>query len=269
MVAVLSFARLAGVGVAAAEEKPQVAIASFALEGEGLEAFRSGYEKDLIAGLSVGFTVMPAYEVDHARHTVPSAACQTKGCLIELGKALGVRYLVLASLERIGSTGYPVHLEIIDASDGHSIAKSDDPCSVCTTAESHSTLSDAAANLKNEFDRNRPTVTAPAPPPPPVTLPVVAGAERPHRPLRTAAVVSWAASVVLIGTGVGLLAADGKSEGFSTSSDYQIHVRRFEGTPGGATLVGVGGAVAVGGLVFWLIDQHRHMSTKVAWTSNR
>ena len=105
----------------------KVAIASFELVGSGSVDLRRSFLQNLSGGLAVaGLEVVPEAEVVRSRARVSGlAGCDTMSCLHRIAELVGVKTVVKARIEVLGSN-YVFVLDRIDPVLEHPVAHIDD-----------------------------------------------------------------------------------------------------------------------------------------------
>jgi hypothetical protein len=229
----------------AAAPGERVAIAVFSVTGQSLvDEAKDKLRNSLRGGLAAaGFDVVPQPEVDKAVSAAGLAGCDTMSCLRRIGELVMARRVVKANVEVIGNTHFVSSLELIELSDGRTVASSKDNCDVCTMKEVNDGLSNAAAALRMQLEGpaappTPPTVIATSPPPPPSKRPLWLG------------LTGVAAAVVAGGAvSLGVAAAyhgQNHCDGSLPASDKCNS--KYNGTPGIAVgAVGVAAGLAAGG----------------------
>jgi hypothetical protein len=230
-----------------------VAVAVFAVTGQPLvEEAQAKLRASLRGGLAAaGFDVVPDAEVDKAIAAGGLSGCDTLSCLRRIGELVMARRVIKANVEVIGNTHVVSSLELIDLSDGRTLASAKDNCDVCTMKEVNDGLSNAAAALRMQLEAPPAAPgAAPLPPPPPTPTP----SEQPTR--RTLWLGLTGAAAGLLAASVVTLAVSAAYHGHShcdgsLPSDDHCNTR-YNGTPGivlGA--IGTPVALAAGGIFLW------------------
>jgi hypothetical protein len=131
-----------------AQAADRVAIASFELVGVNSAELRRALHSSLAGGLAVaGLDVVPEPEVARGRERERGlAGCTTMTCLHRLAELIGVKTVVKARVEAVGSN-YVFVLDRIDPVLERVIGHVDDNCQVCTGAEANEALTNAARKL--------------------------------------------------------------------------------------------------------------------------
>lgn len=243
---------------AQAAPKERIAIASFVADGESLPQQRNAYLKDVIAGLTFGFDVVPDETVQQLLRANPGASCSATVCLANLARLLGVQYLVRASIAQTGGSNFQIHVDLTHAADGRIVAQTDDPCVACTTKEAHEALSNSAAQMRLGFERSERRPPQLAVSPPSQLVPKENGRLVERRSMRWAAIGSWIGGGALLVTGVALLAVDGTERGYSVDPSGHVRVERLSTMAAGATLTAVGAAAVITGGFLWWRDKRNH-----------
>jgi hypothetical protein len=147
-----AFLLLLGLSDARAEK---VAVASFELVGSSSADLRRSFLQNLSGGLAVaGLEVVPEAEVARSRARVSGlAGCDTMSCLHRIAELVGVKTVVKARIEVLGSN-YVFVLDRIDPVLERAVSHIDDNCQVCTIAEANEALSGAGRRLGGAAGNN-------------------------------------------------------------------------------------------------------------------
>ncbi len=239
---------------APASARERIAVATFKLLGDNLSApARNTLRSSLVGGLAAaGFDVVPDEDMARVLKQAPGlSGCDTTTCLKRLGELLGLKRVLKAQLELLGTSNYVFNLEVIDIADGTPAAHLDDGCQVCTLQEANDALSNAAAALRTKLEPATPQ-PPPALPPVVVTPPVTPPVEHHGRPYRWGAVAALAAGAAGLATGIALLAIDGREVGSHFDSGV-LKIDRYDTFGGGVALTVIGiGLAATSGALFWM-----------------
>jgi hypothetical protein len=226
----------------------RVAVPSFHMMGIA-EPTQAMYRASLAGGLAAsGFDLLPEGQLAVTYDRAPGLErCQTSTCFHTLAGLLGVRRLVRAELEMVGTSNFVIALELIDAEDGRAVARVEDRCQVCTQAEANEALSKAAA----ELGRRAPPLIRPHSSPSTVGATSSASAPR-HSVFRSLGIASAVIGAALSAGGIALLAINGRAEGMGTDPSGRVYVDRLD-TLGAGIGVTIAGALLAGGtgLFFW------------------
>ncbi len=205
-------------------------------------------------------------------------------CAARAATALHADRLVATDVNNVGKD-YTIHMLMLDAA-GREVARTDEPCDICTAKEADEAVQRAAARLLVTA-RTNPTAIAqqPAPPPRPVEPPpsepqpppsatppepvppaatiAPAPVERKGFPWRAVAISSLVVGVVGIVAGAPLLAIDGQPT-CSLPDPKHSCKNVYDTAGGGAALVTIGVAgIAAAAVLFYVDYRTRHRAARL------
>jgi hypothetical protein len=156
VVAALVLALVAGAGrrTAVAEEKQRLAVVKLSFDGSVPEATRDLFAQRLVEGLAAArFEVLTGAMVRDrlAAAGLNADSCSGGSCTARAAKALGVSFLVFASVAEHDKT-YDVTLELVNGRSGVTIGTNRERCEICGVEEASEKVGLAATALRARLE---------------------------------------------------------------------------------------------------------------------
>ncbi len=160
--------------LSARSARPRMALAEFALEGDGQSPGMAMQLRDgfLIGLVREGIDVIDSTDVAKQLAGSPELkGCETSPCLKRLGEMLSVRYVLRVKISLSGNS-YRMSARMFStegaAPAALPVAVLFRPCDVCTVNEAREHMIRLAEGIRSGLDeQNAPAPTPPPPPPPP------------------------------------------------------------------------------------------------------
>ena len=156
----------------AAQAKVRVAVPDFKVVGDGTPALSLQLQDGFVLGLvRSGVQVLDPVDVSRRLEATPElGGCDSSACLKNIGRLLGVSYVLRVRVEVAGN-GYKMVARLF-STEGSApaalpISTKSRSCDVCTVAEAREYMLKLADAVKPDLQDTAPVVVAPAPPPPP------------------------------------------------------------------------------------------------------
>lgn len=169
---------------AAAQAKVRVAVPDFKVVGDGTPALSLQLQDGFVLGLvRSGVQVLDPVDVSRRLEATPElGGCDSSACLKNIGRLLGVSYVLRVKVEVAGN-GYKMVARLF-STEGSApaalpISTKSRSCDVCTVAEAREYMLKLADAVKPDLQDTAPVVAVappPPPPPPPSLVPPLAAA---------------------------------------------------------------------------------------------
>lgn len=242
---------------ATAQAKLRVAVPEFKVDGDGTPALSLQLQDGFVLGLvRAGIQVLDPVDVSRRLEATPElTGCDSSACLKNIGRQLGVTYVLRVKVDVAGNS-YKMVARLF-STEGSApaalpISTKSRNCDVCTVAEAREYMLKLADAVKPDLQEAAPPPVAPphAPPPPPPSL---------VPPLMTAM-----AGALAVGLGIALFATMPDCRASSVANACEDN--RFRSALAGG-LIGAGGVTAVVGTSMTISRSHGRQPGGLALTS--
>ena len=161
----------------AAQAKVRVGVPEFRVDGEGSPALALQLQDGFVLGLvRAGVQVLDPVDVSRRLEATPElGGCDSSACLKNIGRILGVTYVLRVKVDVAGNS-YKMVARLF-STEGSApaalpISTKSRSCDVCTVAEAREYMLKLADAVKPDLQEAAPALIAPmrAPPPPPPSL---------------------------------------------------------------------------------------------------
>lgn len=239
----------------------RLVVRSIDLSGPALSVKATEVRNDFVGGIAAaGFELVADEALKKQLGQAPElASCTSDLCLASVGRALGARWALAASIEILSLEKVNVSARIVDAKTGKVAASINKSCEgPCTWSENKDIVSSAGSALRGQLEplialENPPSVNPPA-----IVAPVDTGPTRAERGLRGAAIGSGVLAVAGFILGGVEVSRDGQPDcSGAFPNDYCM--RRLDTTTGKAFGFAAGSIFLVtSGVLAYFGWRHRH-----------
>lgn len=240
-VAVLMAVGLSAAGSAQAQAKVRVAVPEFRVEGEGTPALSLQLQDGFVLGLvRAGIQVLDPVDVSRRLEATPElGGCDSSACLKNIGRLLGVTYVLRIKVDVAGNS-YKMVARLF-STEGSApaalpISTKSRSCDVCTVAEAREYMLKLADAVRPDLQEVAPPPVAPLGPPVPPAPSVLP-------PLLAAM-----GGALAVGVGIALFATmpDCPASGMPTCDDKRVRSALAGGLIGaGAVTAAVGTSLTI------------------------